>query len=157
MEPLVAWHGRLGLPKAQVVDRADRNGACTGEKTLKIEPPEADERDVADDVMAALDRYNKAMLQVAVSSGVNDLDGNHGRLQEKALRVAALLAGLENGGRIDLRHWARAHEAVERWGLYAHRLHAQVAKLERSPRAEIEDRVLDVIGRWQGSEKVPHI
>jgi hypothetical protein len=85
-----------------------------------------------------------------------------------ALRVAALLASAENGGRVELRHWARAQEAVERhlhcpgpwgspqdpqgaqaqvWRLYAHRLYEQVTELDVSPQAEIEAKVVDAVSR----------
>jgi hypothetical protein len=66
-----------------------------------------------------------------------------------------LLASLENGGEIELRHWARAQEVAERWRLYAHRLYEQVTELEVSQQAEIEDKVLDAVRRWQGTEKYP--
>jgi len=86
---------------------------------------------------------------------VVDLDGNYGRLHEKALRVAALPASVENGGRVEMRHWARAQEVAERWRLHAHRLYGQVAELAVSPQAEIEDKVVDAIRRRQGTDKYP--
>jgi hypothetical protein len=65
------------------------------------------------------------------------------------------VAGLENGGRVEMRHWARAQEVAERWWLHAHRLYEQVGELAISPQDELEDKVLDAVRRWQGSEKYP--
>jgi hypothetical protein len=153
--PLVEWHQRLGLPKVEVDSQMDRDGNLTGEKTVTIEPAEPQVCTLADDVWDALHRYNTAVLEIAQGSELTDLDGNYGRLHEKALRVATLLASLENGGRIELQHWARAQEVAERWRLYAHRLYEQVTELEASPKAEIEDKVLAAVRRWQGTEKYP--
>jgi hypothetical protein len=154
-KPLVDWHRQLGLPKVEMEDQVDRDGNPTGEKVATIEPPEPHLCTLADDVWDAIQRYNIGVLEIAQGSELTDLDGNYGRLHEKALRVASLLASLENGGEIELRHWARAQEVVERWRLYAHRLYEQVTELEFSQQAEIEDKVLDAVSRWQGTEKYP--
>jgi hypothetical protein len=153
--PLVEWHQRLGLPRVEVENQMVRDGNPTGEKLVTIEPPGPQVCTLADDVWDALHRYNTGVLEIAQGSELTDLDGNYGRLHEKALRVATLLASLENGGEIELRHWARAQEVAERWRLYAHRLYEQVTELEASPQAEIEDKVLDAVRRWQGTAKYP--
>jgi hypothetical protein len=153
--PLVEWHQRLGLPKVEVESQIDRDGNLTGEKIVTIEPAEPQVCTLADDVWDALHRYNTGVLEIAQGGELTDLDGNYGRLHEKALRVATLLASLENGGRIELQHWARAQRVAERWRLYAHRLYEQVTEPAASPQAEIEDKVLDAIRRWQGTEKYP--
>jgi glutamine synthetase adenylyltransferase len=56
----------------------------------------------------------------------HDLDGNYGRFPEKALRIAALFASLGNSSIIDLNHWARAQQIVERWRRNLHELYNQV-------------------------------
>ncbi len=153
--PLVAWHRQLGLPKVQIDNRVDRYGNPTGEKVVTIAPPEPQVCTLADDVWDALHRYNTGVLKISPGNKLTDLDGNYGRLHDKALRIATLLASLGNGGRVELRHWARAQEVAERWRLYAHRLYEQVTKLEVSQQAEIEDKVVDTVRRWQGTERYP--
>jgi hypothetical protein len=153
MAPLAAWHRHLGLPTVRIEKQAGKNGASAGEKTVTVEPPEPQLCALGADVWDALHRYNEGVLEIARGSELTDLDGNYGRLHEKALRVAALLASLENGGRVEMRHWARAQEVAERWRLYAHRLYGQVAELEVSPQAEIEDKLGDAVRRWQGTAK----
>jgi|GEM_PF-589756 len=155
INPLMDWHHRLGMPQVRVEDEAGGNGVRTGEKKVHVEPPTMNRCIVADEVWDALHRYNVAMLELARTSELTDLDGNYGRLHEKALRVAALLASLENGGRVELRHWARAQAIVERWRLYAHRLYEQVTELDASPQSEIDDKVVAAVKRWQESAKYP--
>jgi hypothetical protein len=153
--PLVEWHRQLGLPVVHVENEAGRNGVPTGDKKVTVDVPEPQECRLPGEVWEAVDRYNRGVLQIAGEGKHTDLDGNYGRFHEKALRVAALLASLENGGRVEMRHWARAQEVAERWRLHAHRLYEQVGELEISPQAELEDKVLDAVRRWQGSEKYP--
>ena len=153
--PLVRWHRQLGMPQVTVEDRRDPAGNPTGEKIVTIGAPEAQTCALCAGVEDALYRYNEALLAIAQDSDQTDLDGNYGRLHEKALRVAALLASLENEGRIELRHWARAQEIAERWRLYTHRLYQQVTQPESSATAEMEDKILDVVARWQSTERYP--
>ncbi len=153
--PLAQWHQRLGLPQVTVEDRRDAAGNPTGEKLVTIGAPEAQVCELGEGVVDALYRYNVALLGIAQDSEQTDLDGNYGRLHEKALRVASLLASLENEGRIELRHWARAQEIAERWRLYTHRLYHQVTQPEASAAAEMEDKILDVVARWQSTERYP--
>lgn len=155
MAPLVAWHQRLGMPAVHIKDQSNGNGADTGDRVVTVHYPMPQECTLGQDVRAAVQRYNMALLALARESELTDLDGNYGRLHEKGLRVAALLASLENGGRIELRHWARAQEIVERWRLYAHRLYEQVTELDASPQAEIEARMIKAVRRWQGTDKYP--
>jgi hypothetical protein len=55
-----------------------------------------------------------------------DLDGNYGRLPEKALRIAALIASLANSTEIQINHWARGQEVAERLRRYLHDLYNQI-------------------------------
>jgi len=154
-EPLVQWHRQLGLPRVQIDDVYDAQGKPGGEKRVTVTPPPPQVCRMSDEVWTALHCYNRAMLELAQDSDLTDLDGNYGRQHEKALRVAALLASMENEGRIELRHWARAQAMAERWRLYTHRLYAQVTRLEQSAWAEAEAKIVEVVRRWQGSEKYP--
>ncbi|NLF13898.1 MAG: DUF3987 domain-containing protein [Anaerolineaceae bacterium] len=155
MAPLVDWHRRLGLPTVHIKDQVNGIGASTGEKIVTSDHPSPQKCTLGEGVRAAVQRYNMAVLALARESELTDLDGNYGRLHEKGLRVAALMASLENGGIIELRHWARAQEIVERWRLYAHRLYEQVTELDVSPQAEIEDKVVKAVRRWQGTDRYP--
>ena len=141
--------------KRQIKDQVNGNGASTGEKIVTSDHPSPQKCTLGKGVRAAVQRYNMAVLALARESELTDLDGNYGRLHEKGLRVAALMASLENEGIIELRHWARAQEIVERWRLYAHRLYEQVTELDVSPQAEIEAKVVKAVTRWQGTDRYP--
>jgi hypothetical protein len=153
--PLVAWHQGLGLPQVTIQDHRDGDGKLTGDKIVTIVSPDPQVCDLTSAAEDALYAYNRAVLEIARTHEQTDLDGNYGRLHEKALRVAALLASLGNEGRIELWHWARAQEIAERWRLYTHRLYDQVTRAQASPVSEIEDKILNALKRWQGTVKYP--
>jgi hypothetical protein len=153
--PLLDWHQRLGLPEVCIKEETDKDGELTGGPTLTIKYPSPQECELSEDVYEALYAYDLALMDVVRQGSQTDLDGNYGRLAEKALRVSALLASLEGNGRIEMRHWARAQAITERWRIYTHRLYEQVTRLHKTPQADIEDKILDVLRRWQGTEKYP--
>ncbi|MDD1775984.1 MAG: hypothetical protein LUP94_01360 [Candidatus Methanomethylicus sp.] len=72
---------------------------------------------------------------------IPDMDGNYGRFPEKALRVAALIASLENNPRIEINHWACAQEIVERWRRNLHELYRQINEEEK------EKKELTILGK----------
>jgi hypothetical protein len=144
LDPLRAWHQHLGIPNArvevletsssstQVVNSADSISApCT----------------LGEGVYDAFYRYQEALLDIAETHDNHDLDGNYARFPEKALRVAMLLASLENDGGIELRHWARAQAIAERWRVNLHVLYQQVNESSPYQAVPVEDRVLDVVER----------
>jgi hypothetical protein len=83
--------------------------------------------------------------RIQLKVGNRDLYGNYARFAEKALRVAILLASLENDDHIELRHWARGQAVAERWRADLHRLYAQVATEQAAPSPA--ERVVEVILR----------
>lgn len=101
---------------------------------------------------AALERFNvyaDALHDFTGPSGGIDerLTGVYGRLPIMALKVAMSLMlidqAMDGGERvIDLRHWARAQEIVEKWRGSAHRL---LSDLNRSGDQKNEDLVLDFL------------
>jgi hypothetical protein len=150
--PLLAWHRRLGVPRVEIEEQDSQDGRPGG-KLITIEPPEPRECVLTDPAWEALGNYNAALLDLLRESDLHDLDGNYGRLHEKALRVAALLASFDGSDKIELKHWAKGQEVAERWRVYAHRLYTQLTQLDLSQDRESEDKILDAVRRWQGTEK----
>ena len=148
-QPLVEWHHRLGLPQVTIQSSPD------GTPSAIVIPPKPSEAIISDEVWNAFYSYNEALLLIAEQSDLTDLDGNYGRLHIKALRIAALLASLENCRQIEMRHWARAQEITERWRIYTHRLYKQVTQAQGSAQPNIEDKILSILARWQG--KGPYV
>jgi hypothetical protein len=74
------------------------------------------------------------------------LAGQHGWYY-KALRIAMLLASLENAGRIELRHWARGQEICERWRADLHTLVGLLNGRVSGDEKLLEKKVLQIIER----------
>ncbi|HZG68002.1 MAG TPA: hypothetical protein VEZ12_14750, partial [Herpetosiphonaceae bacterium] len=74
----------------------------------------------------------------------------------KALRIAMLLASLENGGVIERAHWARAQQITERWRADLHHLVAQLGQDEPSRERKAEDQIMAFLVR-QGDWVMPRL
>ena len=57
-----------------------------------------------------------------------------------------LLSSLENGGRIELRHWARAQAIAERWRESLHHLY-RTMNAGQDEASRIEDQVAEIVQR----------
>lgn len=73
--------------------------------------------------------------------------GNYARFPKKALRIAMLLASLENDGHIELHHWARAQEITERWRTSLHELDRQVNEISCQDTDEMEEKILNLLAK----------
>lgn len=148
VRPLVTWHRRLGVPTVEIVERK------AGDRTvldLLVAPAQAHMAVMGQGVYDAYYAYNDALIDIISASNLTDLDGNYSRLPEKALRVAMLLASLENGNRIEMRHWWRGQQVAEVWRRNLHNLYEQVVGTAEEPRqVELEQRIMKMI-----SEKGP--
>ena len=145
-QSLRAWNDRLGVPDVDVVQRKDIDGKPTRDYdvTVTARPPEVCTLGVG--VREAFYRYYSGLRGLAAASDNTDLDANYSRFAEKALRVAILLASLENRGVIELRHWARAQEIAERWRQSLHNLYAEINRGQDEERQK-EDRVIAIVRR----------
>jgi hypothetical protein len=143
--PLQQWHSRLGTPTVDLEERT-RNSKGTGEYTATITPADVQVCSLTDDAYAAYLSYFKAMRGLIISSDDTDMDGSYTRFPEKALRIAMLLASLENKGRIELRHWARGQQIAEEWRANLHNLIDQLAGQSAQSKASIlEDKMVQKI------------
>jgi hypothetical protein len=155
MTPLVEWHKRLGVPTVNVYDVLDSDGDPTGDKRAQASPLPVETLTLTDQVRDAYYAYDHGLIEVMEGYGHTDLDGNYGRLGEKALRVAALFASLQGNGAVEVSHFAKAQQVVERWRLYTERIYEQVTRRDKSKQEEMEDKALDTLRRWQGTEDYP--
>jgi len=99
----------------------------------------------------AYDQYRLALRELIAKSSNQDLDGSYTRLSDRALRVAILLASLENGGLIELRQWAKAQEIAEMMRCNLHELYSQVHA--RQEEDSLEDILLNYL-KTLGGKKV---
>ena len=148
VHPLRDWHERLGLPTVTVTPRSsDAKGKPTYD--VGITRAQGQRCTLAPEVEEGFYAYNDALLELAGASEQHDLDGNYARNAEKALRVAMLLASLENQGRIERRHWARAQAIAEGWRYELHSLVDGLAShhAANSREQESEEKVIRVVAR----------
>jgi len=96
----------------------------------------------------AYDRYRLALRELIANSSNQDLDGSYTRLSDRALRIAALLASLENGGRIEVPQWAKAQEIAEMMRRNLHELYRQVNR--EHEHTCLEDLLIDYLKTLQG-------
>jgi len=147
---LSAWHYRLGMPHIGIDVKFDEKGRETGTFDVEREPLPETECQFGEGVWEAWARYRTALKQMISAMKNRDLAGSYSRLAIRAMRVAALLASLENNGIIEMRHWARAQEIAEGWRKSLHELYAQVnMRDETSPAASLEDEILRHIKRLE--------
>ena len=142
ISPLRLWHKRLGVHEVTIDDVVDANGQPTGEKEVVVDIKDPVQCTMGDGVVDAFYDYNDGLMDLAAAQDDFDLDGNYARFAEKALRVAMLMASLDDtaNGTIQLRHWARAQSIMERRRTDLHALVNQVnakpdAKQDQEERA----------------------
>lgn len=138
--PIVQWHKQLGIPDVQMIDRGTKYEAIVDHHEPQI-------CILGAGVYDSYYRYNDALIDIVTQSGLTDLDGNYARLPEKAMRVAMLLASLENGGKVEARHWHRAQQVAEVWRLNLHNLYEQITNQDgETPKiVAMEDRICRLI------------
>lgn len=137
--PIIQWHNRLGIPHVQMIDRGAKYEAV-------VTHPDPQLCVMGKGVYDAYYRYNDALIDIVTQSGLTDLDGNYARLPEKALRVAMLLASLENGGKVEMRHWHRAQQVAECWRRNLHNLYDQIVGENEMPKiVAMEDKICRLI------------
>jgi hypothetical protein len=146
--PLQEWHKRLSVPQVELRERIDAKGNGTGLYDANVTPLPASIVTMGEGVYDAFYRYDEALRELAQANENMDLDGNYARLSEKALRIAMLLASLDNNDVIELRHWARAQQIAERLRCSLHHLIETVQhESEASQASQLEDKVLRAIER----------
>lgn len=148
VEAMRSWHQRLGVPQTHIVPVYDEHDKCTGRYDVARDPLPERVCTFGEGVYGAWVRYRSALKAMIASMHIEDVDSSYDRLPVKAMRVAALLASLENDNRIELWHWAKAQEIAERWRRSLHELYAQVnAPSGYSMALELEDKIISVMQR----------
>ena len=141
VEPLVAWHSRLGMPPVQVVAGADGLHRARRDEhapaLCRLGPG----------VTEAYYNYYDGLLDLVERSPSPDLDGNYARSAEKARRVALLLASLQGEEVVAMRHWARGQQIAERWRADLHALVAALAEGDLTRSEQQEERVYHTLQR----------
>jgi hypothetical protein len=174
-QALINWHWRLGFPDCQIVDAREKEellAQAYGEddkknkkKEKKFEQPYEIEKGALPQIAIkmrpavyhAQDAYYKALATIGLAAQLDErFTSTYGRLPEKALRIAMLLASVEGCEWIEMNHWARAMQITEHWRVDFHELIAQISTDAASTHnyGDMEDQILDVLTKLPEGRRV---
>lgn len=169
---LLAWHYRLGEPTCEVVDLAEQEELL--DQALGTDRNKRKQRDAPEyridrgelpqsqvywtdsGVHAAHELYYASLATMGRDYNLDErFRSNYGRLPDMALKIAMLLASLENNGHMDMRHWGRGQQIAERWRYNLHELIAQLSTGHAKPTyGDLESAVIEVLEKkFQPGEK----
>lgn len=121
VEPLHTWHARLGIPAATIEPALNASGKPTGEWRATLGALPCQTLGIHADVKEAYDVYNESLLQLIINGDApDDLEACYGRLHDKALRMAMMLASFAGQTTITLPYWAYAQQVAEEWRTMLH-------------------------------------
>lgn len=153
---LKAWHDELKEPVCEVQEIYDEK---TNDIKIQIERGELPEQTIqfGAGVYDAWVRYRSGLKAIIKDWKTYDLDGSYVRLAIKALRIAALIASLENHGTIEMQHWALAQELAEKMRVSLHELYEQAnnPEEEATKEARAEDKILELVQKLEAKQGPP--
>jgi hypothetical protein len=157
LDKLKKWHEELGSPTT-TIDPEVKDDKETGHYTVtRTDLPEQIVK-FGKGVYEAWKKYRSGLKHIFARWNMTDLNASYDRLATRAIRVAALIASLENNGLIELKHWYLAQEFAERWRVSLHELYHQVHHArgdEKSKEAKAEDRIIEVVQRLEEKGNPP--
>lgn len=109
---LQQWHNRLGVPQIRLTNDEFKFIPATGHL---IEIPQ--------NVIDAFYAFRYALKDLYEKSEEKDLVGSYLRYPEMALRIAVLIASLNNENQVSLDYWSFAQNTTEDWRRYLHWLY----------------------------------
>lgn len=144
IQPLIEWHHSLGVPSISI-KKTSENSKNTNTYISDISNVQEKEAKADSTVIDAFYEYRGALKALTMRLENDDLASSYGRFANRALRVATLLASLENDGYIDIRHWSRAQHIAEGWRYSLHNLVDEIAQSTPKKAKTLEDRVMRVL------------
>lgn len=149
-EPLKRWHQALGIPEVNIEETINDDGDPTGKFSFTFDEIQPLSCTLGNGVLDAYYSYHDGLVLLASEQaeiGDTDLIGNYGRFAEKAMRIAMLLAGINNQNRIELPQWARAQSITELWRQNLHYLSEQVTTPAPSQESQIQEKIVGILRR----------
>lgn len=155
IEAITDFDTRLGKVEAEFEPIIDKKNKPTGSyRSYRTELPR-NTAEIPEDVWGAFQNYSDALTVMCNQQDTynipKDLHGCYGRMAEKAMRIAHLLAWMESKGKLDIRHWAAAQDIVERWRNSMHEFYYQTVNVEITVEKKHEEqltRILERKGGW---------
>src|SRR5258706_6569711 len=169
LHPLLTWHNRLGIPSCEIIDNRwreemmqeahgeDKKRKRENKPDFQVEKGDLPQSQVwmSDAVYQAHNAYYNALATLATNLDER-FKSTYGRLPEKALRIAMLLASLEGCQTIDMRHWGRGQQSTEHWRRDFHEMIAQISSEDMSIRnyGDNEAQILHVLTKLKAGTHV---
>jgi len=149
LSPLHDWHLRLGIPDVTIEPARDGKGKQTGEWKGTHTPLPLQILDISAGVKEAYEQYNDGLTQLLTNGDApDDLFACYGRLHTKALRIALLLASVQQQSVISIHHWAYAQQVVESWRMMLHQVIALVGESYAMSREEqLETKIENLVSK----------
>ena len=152
VDPLRAWHARLGIPEVAIEERMKVNPKGkrkpTGTYDAQLHAPAPVQLTLGPGVLEAYYAYHDGIRDLLTHHANEDVDASYGRLPNMALCVAILLASVAGEPVIALTHWARAAQIAERWRQGLHQLIDQLRTARAESReSEDEAKLMRVLNR----------
>lgn len=150
VKPLQTWHRQLGVPTAHVEAAINAAGKPTGEWHATCSPLPCQLLGIHSDVKEAYDVYNESLLQLVINGdATGDLEACYGRLHDKALRIAMLLASFAGQAEITMPYWAYAQNVAETWRRMLHQTLAMASEGQPMSREEqLESKIESQLARY---------
>lgn len=129
IEPLRDWNERLGKPEIKVSPNLIRSPAKG--QMMKLD------RETIDAYYA----YHDALIDLIIDEN-DDMAGNYGRLANKALRYAVLMASLDGCDEVSIKYWVRAQMIAEEQRESFHYLYYQLTSGKYKKKLSTEEKIL---------------
>lgn len=156
-QPLRDFDESLQEREVGVDPLVNDKGQLTGKYTIKLGKLPRNRTHIDQEVLDAYASYDTSLHVMMNNEEFNipkELHGSYQRFAEKALRVAALLAWMDNDGYMTLSHWIAAQEVAERWRISIHEFLYQVGDVESTKEKKYEDALLRVFEKLDGWARV---
>ncbi len=122
LRQLRSWHNRLGDPR------------ITYSNGVEVIPAPGEIIEIPEDVKSEFYKYRNELKDKIQNSEEKDLVGNYIRYPEIAMRIAVLIACINNVDKVTLDYWALAQKTAELWREDLKRLYFQSINNEKSNR-----------------------
>lgn len=156
VNPLRVWHQRLGIPSV-VIDEIWSDGKATGDYSVSVDERQPFNMMIERGVLDSFYNYHDALLEISANEserGNDDLSGSYGRFSEKAMRIAILIASINNEPSITPIHWARAQTITESWRESLHNLKDHLSESTPSLERKEHEQILKIIRKYPDGASV---
>jgi hypothetical protein len=146
LRDLTEWNSRLGMPQCEIVAKQNGKGdVIEGEYEIAKDDDSFPcvKMTISQEANLAYKRYREALKELFPQFKHQDFNGSYDRLPEQALRMAVLMASLENNNHIDFCRWAKAQELAELLRRSLHRMYDETNGGVISDSARMEQEILE--------------